>query len=70
MTTITLIIEISCPFQKINHKNTNPMTVLIVCAENGHFWRGNGKMTVLINIFKSGHFNRVIKRELAVIYYD
>ncbi len=37
---ITLIIEISCPFQKINHKKHNQMTVLIVCAENGHSWQG------------------------------
>ncbi len=35
-----LIIEISCPFQKINHKKHKPVTVLIVCAENGHSWLG------------------------------
>ncbi len=33
-------IEISCPFQKINHKKHKPDDLLIVCAENGHFWRG------------------------------
>ncbi|EFK91306.1 hypothetical protein HMPREF9543_01854 [Escherichia coli MS 146-1] len=57
MTTITLIIEISCPFQKINHKkHKSDDRINCLCRKRSfRAWR-NRKMTVLINIFKSGHF--------------
>ncbi|ALZ57029.1 hypothetical protein FORC11_3098 [Shigella sonnei] len=57
MTTITLIIEISCPFQKINHKKHKPDDCInCLCRKRAFLAWVNRKMTVLINIFKSGHF--------------
>ncbi|EFU48740.1 hypothetical protein HMPREF1617_03126 [Escherichia coli 908675] len=57
MTTITLIIEISCPFQKINHKKHKPDDrINCLCRKRAFLAGRSRKMTVLINILKSGHF--------------